>query len=400
MGKPIGAAIAEAEKCALGLPLLRRARRGASSPTSRSSVGGARAYVRYQPLGPVLAIMPWNFPFWQVFRFAAPALMAGNVGLLKHASNVPQCALAIEEIFRARRLPGGRLPDAADRLRATWRAIIDDPRVAAVTLTGSEAGRQRGRRRGAGSGSRRPCSSWAAATRSSSCRSADLDARGRDRGEGAHHQQRPVLHRRQALHRRTRPSTTSSSERFVAGDGGAQGRRPDGRETAGRPAGHRGDPRRRRRAGAATRSRRARGSWPAARRSDGPGNFYAPTVLADVPAGSPARRRGAVRPGRAALPRRATSTTRSALANALALRPRAPAPGPPTRAEQERFIDEIEAGMVVRQRHGRLRSAAAVRRREASGYGRELARDGIREFVNVKTVWIEGAAGGDMVVTE
>src|SRR4029077_9576454 len=102
----------------------------------------AKSFVRYDPLGPVLAVMPWNFPFWQVFRFLAPALMAGNVGLLKHASNVPRCALAIEAIVRRAGFPDGAFQTLLIGSSQVQR-VLEDSRVAAVSLTGSEgAGRQ------------------------------------------------------------------------------------------------------------------------------------------------------------------------------------------------------------------------------------------------------------------
>lgn len=141
MGKPISQAIAEIEKCAWVCDYYadntERILQPETAPTDASE-----SFIRFDPLGVILAVMPWNFPFWQVFRFAAPALMAGNVGLLKHASNVPQCAVVIEELFGRAGFPEGAfqyLSISSDAVES----IVRDPRVAAVTLTGSElAGRQ------------------------------------------------------------------------------------------------------------------------------------------------------------------------------------------------------------------------------------------------------------------
>ncbi|PYL90227.1 MAG: NADP-dependent succinic semialdehyde dehydrogenase [Verrucomicrobia bacterium] len=136
MGKLLRGSIDEIERCARGCRFYAEHGEKFLSEQIVSS-DARRSYVRYDPLGVVLAIMPWNFPFWQVFRFAAPALMAGNVGLLKHASNVPQCALAIQKIFR----DAGFGPGVFQTLlieNETVEKIIRDPRVKAVTLTGSE----------------------------------------------------------------------------------------------------------------------------------------------------------------------------------------------------------------------------------------------------------------------
>jgi succinate-semialdehyde dehydrogenase/glutarate-semialdehyde dehydrogenase len=143
MGKPIAQAEAEVEKCAGGCRHYAE-HAGQYLADSHTNTGKEKAYVRWLPIGPVLAVMPWNFPFWQVFRFAAPALAAGNVGLLKHASNVPECALAIHDIFVEAGFPEGAFQTllvGSDKVAG----IIADGRVRAVTLTGSEgAGRQVG----------------------------------------------------------------------------------------------------------------------------------------------------------------------------------------------------------------------------------------------------------------
>ncbi len=136
MGKTFASAKAEVSKCAAGLRWFAdNAEELLGDEPIKTSA--AQSYVHYQPLGPVLAVMPWNFPMWQVIRFAAPALMVGNVGLLKHASNVPQTALAIEDLFRRAGLPDGVFTNLFVESKDVA-ALIADPRIAAVTLTGSE----------------------------------------------------------------------------------------------------------------------------------------------------------------------------------------------------------------------------------------------------------------------
>ena len=136
MGKPIASAEAEVDKCAWGCEFYaEHAERYLASELVATDA--TKSFVRYDPLGPILAIMPWNFPFWQVFRFAAPALMAGNVALLKHAANVPGCALAIEEVFRKAGFPEGVMTTlliSSDRVQS----LIEHPAIRAVTLTGSD----------------------------------------------------------------------------------------------------------------------------------------------------------------------------------------------------------------------------------------------------------------------
>src|SRR5207237_7803930 len=136
MGKPIGAAIAEVKKCALVCRYYAE-KAEAHLADEHIATSAADSYVRYEPLGPVLAVLPWNFPFWQVFRFAAPALMAGNVGLLKHSSNVPQSALAIEEIFHDAGFADGEFQTLLITAEQVTK-ILDDERIKAATLTGSE----------------------------------------------------------------------------------------------------------------------------------------------------------------------------------------------------------------------------------------------------------------------
>ena len=140
MGKPLKQGVSEVEKCAWGCDYYAESAETQLAPDVIKT-DFAASYVAFEPIGVVLAVMPWNFPLWQVYRFAAPALMAGNVGLLKHASNVPGCALVIEEIFIAAGVPAGVFRTLMIG-SAQVKAVIEHPLVRAVTLTGStEAGR-------------------------------------------------------------------------------------------------------------------------------------------------------------------------------------------------------------------------------------------------------------------
>jgi succinate-semialdehyde dehydrogenase/glutarate-semialdehyde dehydrogenase len=136
MGKPVAQGEAEVDKCAWTCEFYAEHAETMLSRQPRAT-DASKSYVRFDPLGPVLAIMPWNFPFWQVFRFAAPALMAGNAAILKHASNVPRCALQIEEVLRAAGFPRGLFATVLVGSEAVA-GLIADPRVTAVTLTGSD----------------------------------------------------------------------------------------------------------------------------------------------------------------------------------------------------------------------------------------------------------------------
>ncbi len=143
MGKTFAAAKAEVSKCAVALRwFAENGERLLGDEVIESKA--SMSYVHYQPLGPVLAVMPWNFPMWQVIRFAAPALMVGNVGLLKHASNVPQTALAIEDLFRRAGLPDGVFTNLFVESQLDVAAVIEDPEGGGGDADGERAGRYLG----------------------------------------------------------------------------------------------------------------------------------------------------------------------------------------------------------------------------------------------------------------
>ncbi len=382
MGKPVKAARQEAAKCALGCRYYaENAERFLADEEVRTNA--AHSFIRYQPIGPVLAVMPWNFPFWQVVRFAAPALMAGNAGLLKHASNVPRCALALEDLFRRAGFPEGVFQALMIRSRDVP-PVIRDARVRAVTLTGSdqagaavaaEAGRQ----------IKKTVLELGGSDPFVVMPSADLDA---------------AVETAVAARILNNGQSCIAAKRFIAAESIADEfeRRFVGKMEALRV----GDPmeestelgplateeilrtldgqvRRTVEAGA----RVLTGGRPL----DGPGFYYAPTVLTRIPEGSPAWEEELFGPV-ASLFRVPGIDAAIRLANATPFGLGASV-WTTDDAERARFISEIEAGMVfvnaMVASDPRLPFGGVKR----SGYGRELSACGVREFLNIKTVYVQ-----------
>jgi succinate-semialdehyde dehydrogenase/glutarate-semialdehyde dehydrogenase len=379
MGKPIGAARAEAAKCATACRYYAEhgERLLADEPVD---AGGGTSYLKFQPIGPVLAVMPWNFPFWQVFRFAAPALMAGNVGLLKHASNVPQCALAIEDVIRQAGFPADTFQTLLIGSAQVAR-VIDDPRVKAVSLTGSEpagaqvaaqAGRQL-KKTVLELGGSDPFVVMPSADLDRAVRTA-VDARIINNGQSCIAAKRFLVDASVAADFERR--FVEAMQALRVGDPMDEATQLGPLATADILDGLADQVDRSVAAGARLLT--------GGHRLDGPGNFYAPTVLADVPKDSPAYREELFGPV-AVLFRTAGINDAIRVANDTDFGLGASV-WTNDESEQRKLVDEIEAGMVFV--NGMVASDprlpfGGVKR---SGYGRELSAYGIREFVNVKTV--------------
>src|SRR5690349_13543830 len=379
MGKPLNAAVQEAEKCAW---VCRYYAENAARHLADEVIetNATKSYVRFQPLGAVLAVMPWNFPFWQVFRFAAPALMAGNVGLLKHASNVPACALEIERTIRRAGFPADVFQTLLIGSRQVER-VIDDPRVKAVTLTGSEpAGMQVASQ--AGKQIKKTVLELGGSDPFIITPKADLDravrtaveARCINNGQSCIAAKRFIVDTRIA---------DEFERRFTAGMAGLKMGDPMDESVQVGPLSTPDmaeDLDKQVRCSVEMGARVLTGGA----RPNGPGNFYPPTVLTDVPKNSPAYREELFGPVAVVLKANGIDEA-IRLANDTEFGLGASA-WTSDEAEQKKFIDEIEAGMVFI--NGMVASDprvpfGGVKR---SGYGRELSAYGIREFVNVKTV--------------
>src|SRR5215203_2175336 len=387
MGKPIKAAIAEAEKCA---SVCRYYAENAPHHLADQVVetNAQKSYVYFQPLGPVLAVMPWNFPFWQVFRFVAPALMAGNVGLLKHASNVPQCALAIEDIVHRAGFPEGAFQTLLIG-SGQVQAVIDDPRVRAVTLTGSEgAGRSVGAE--AGEQIKPSVLELGGSDPFIVMPSADLEkavstavtSRTLNNGQSCINAKRIIVHQEIA---------DEFERRFVERMAALKVGDPMSEETDMGPLATPQileDVDSQVRRSVEVGARVLTGGKP----MEGEGNYYPPTVITDIPEDSPAYVEEIFGPVASLFRARdIEDAVRIANDTTFGLGSSAWTNDP---AEQERFANEIEAGMVYMNRMTESTPEIPFGGAKNSGYGRELSHYGIREFTNIKTVWIDESTEG------
>ena len=385
MGKPFRAAVDEAVKCAWACRYYaEHAERFLADEVIETTA--TRSYVRYQPLGVILAVMPWNFPFWQVVRFAAPALMAGNTGLLKHASNVPQCALAIEDVFHRAGFPEGAFQTLLIGSAKVDR-ILNDPRVVAATLTGSE---QAGIQVGTGAAQRikkvvlelggsDPFIVMPSANLEEAVATA-VKARVINNGQSCIAAKRFIV--AEKIADEFQRKFVSKMEELKLGDPMDEKTELGPLATADGVTSLDQDVRKTVAAGA----RVLTGGKPVER----PGFFYAPTVLTDIPKTSPAYREELFGP--VACVFRAKDIDHAIqIANDTRFGLGASA-WTNDNAERERFINELEAGMVFINKMVASDPRLPFGGVKQSGYGRELGPYGIREFTNIKTVWIQEAA--------
>jgi succinate-semialdehyde dehydrogenase / glutarate-semialdehyde dehydrogenase len=382
MGKPIQSAIDEAVKSAWACRYYaENAERFLADKVVETSA--SRSYVRYQPLGPVLAIMPWNYPFWQVVRFVAPALMAGNVGLLKHASNVPQCALAVEDVFlRAGFAEGVFQTLLVDASRVD--AILSDPRIVAATLTGSEgAGIQVGI--SAAKRIKRVVLELGGSDPYIVMRSANFDeavatavkARVANNGQSCIAAKRFIVE--ESIADRFEHEFVMRMEALKVGDPLDPKTDLGPLASASAVEDLQRDVQKSIDAGA----RLLTGGKPLLRND----SFYPPTVLTDIPRDSPAYSEeffGPVasifRVKNANEAIRIANDTRFGLGASVWTQ---------DIAERDLFIQELESGMVFINKMVASDPRVPFGGVKQSGFGRELGPFGIREFINVKAVWIE-----------
>jgi succinate-semialdehyde dehydrogenase/glutarate-semialdehyde dehydrogenase len=381
MGKTFASALAEVEKCARACRYYaENAERFLADEEVQTEA--ARSLVRYQPLGPVLAVMPWNFPFWQVFRFAAPGLMAGNVGLLKHASNVPRCALAIESVFLRAGFPEGvfqTLLIGSDRVQR----VLDDPRVVAATLTGSTpAGSAVAER--AGKRLKKTVLELGGSDPFVVMPSTDLEGTARMAAQARciNNGQSCIAAKRFIVHQ---DAADEFERHFVAAMEAQKVGDPMDPETDVGPLATESirdqvDEQVRRSVEMGARVLTGGG------KVEGRGFYYRPTILTDIPPESPAYREEVFGPV-ALLFRAADVDDAIRLANDTEF---GLGSSVWTTDEDEirRFTDGIEAGMVFVNAMVASDPRLPFGGVKHSGYGRELGVFGIREFTNAKTVYV------------